>query len=156
MKNLELFITLLNHYNKLAYTHNYIFGFEYDNNIYYINTDNKYLDIMLTLDKASRGAGYSIRFKPTSKIKQLMFTMFNPVLLCSKEFFKEQFENTKYNKGELFEKMITELNGLEWKKDNNDFTTSGDMEVNGIAYQIKFENATFTNERTLMNLLKRV
>lgn len=156
MKNLELFITLLNHYNELAYTHNYIFGFEYDNNIYYINADNKYLDIMLTLDKASRGAGYSIRFKPTNKIKQLMFTMFNPILLCSKEFFKEQFENTKYNKGELFEKMITELNGLEWKKDNNDFTTSGDMEVNGIAYQIKFENATFTNERTLMNLLKRV
>lgn len=155
MKNLELLMTLINHYNELAYTHNYIFGFEYKGNIYYVNTDNKYLEIILTLDKASRCAGYALRFKPTNEIKQLMFTMFNPTLLCSKDYFNNECENSKYNKGEIFEKMITEINGLKWEKDSKKFTECGDIEMNGKSYQIKFEKATFTNEKTLMNLLKR-
>ena len=156
MKNLELLLTMINHYNSLAYTHEYIFGFEYKTNIYYVKTNNRYLELILTLDKASRGAGYALRFKPTNEIKQLMFTMFNPELLCSKEFFTLECENSKYNKGEIFEKMITELNGQVWEKDNKKFTECGDIEINGIAYQIKFEKATFTNEKILLKMLKRV
>ena len=42
----------------------------------------------------------------------------------------------------------------EWEKDNVPFTEAGDIEVNGIAYQIKFEKATFTNEKSIANLGK--
>ena len=48
--------------------------------------------------------------------------------------------------------MVTEYFGREWKKDNVPFTEGGDLTVNEIAYQIKFEKATFTNEKTLARL----
>lgn len=155
MTNINLLLSMIQAYNSIAYAHNYVFGFEFEKNIYYVQTDEKYLDILLTLDRASRGAGMALRFKPTVKIKKLLFSMFNPTLLCSAEYFADCVENSKYNKGEIFEKMYTELNGQIWKKDNKNFTKDGDITINGIAYQIKFEKATFTNEKSLMNLIKR-
>ena len=58
-------------------------------------------------------------------------------------------ETTKYNKGEIFEKLITEYFGMKWEKDNVPFTEGGDIEINGKAFQIKYEKATFTNEKFL-------
>jgi hypothetical protein len=66
--------------------------------------------------------------------------------------FETLVEESKYNKGEIFEKLVTENFGQEWTKDNVPFTKGGDLTVNGIAYQIKFEKATFTNEKTLARL----
>lgn len=154
--NNALLLTMIDLYNKLAYTHNYVFGFEYDGNIYYVITDNSHLDLILTLDKASRGAGMALRFKPTKRIKKLLFTLYNPTLICSTEYFNEMVENSKYNKGEIFEKLYTEINGQKWEKDNKKFTEDGDITINEISYQIKYEKATFTNEKTLINLMKRV
>ena len=54
--------------------------------------------------------------------------------------------------GEVFEKMETEKAGQTWTKDNVPFTIDGDLTVDGIAYQIKYEGATFTNEKTLAKL----
>ncbi len=156
MKNLTLLISMIETYNTLAYTHNYIFGFEYRGNIYSVTTDNKYLDCLLTLSKASRDAGMALRFRPTREQKELMFTLYKPELICSKEYFENMVKDSKYNKGEIFEKMITEKNGQNWKKDSAKFTVSGDIEINNIAYQIKFEKATFASEKTLIGLMKRV
>ena len=76
----------------------------------------------------------------------------NAGLLCSEKFFEEQVASTKYNKGEIFEKMVTEYFGQEWEKDNVPFTEDGDITVNGVAYQIKFQKATFCNEKSIANL----
>ena len=73
-------------------------------------------------------------------------------VLCSEEFFDELKKMSKYNFGELFEKLITELNGQEWEKDNVPFTEDGDLTVDGIAYQIKYEKATFINEKQMMRM----
>ena len=59
------------------------------------------------------------------------------------------FEESKYNRGEIFEKLVTEFYGQKWEKDNVPFTDDGDLTVNGIAYQIKFQKATFTSEKQL-------
>jgi hypothetical protein len=61
-------------------------------------------------------------------------------------------KESKYNKGEIFEKLITEMNGQTWTKDNADFWKDGDLTVNGKSFQIKYEKATFTNEKTLARL----
>ena len=50
-------------------------------------------------------------------------------------------ENSKYNKGEIFEKLITESYGQKWEKDNVPFFSGADLTVNNIAYSIKFEKA---------------
>lgn len=106
---------------------------------------------ILKLDKASRGAGYSLRFCPTNAQKTFLLTK-GAQVLCSKEFFETSVKESKYNKGEIFEKMVTEFYGQEWTKDNVPFTEDGDLTTNGIAYQIKFEKATFTNEKTLARM----
>ena len=69
--------------------------------------------------------------------------------------FDETVTATKYNKGEVFEKMVTEGYGQAWEKDNVPFTKDGDLTVDGVAYQIKFEKATFTNEKSLMKMENR-
>ena len=78
----------------------------------------------------------------------------NATALCSTLYFNELVANTKYNRGEIAEKLVTEYMGQEWKKDNVPFTEDGDITIDGVAYQIKFEKATFTNEKALANLRK--
>lgn len=152
MTNKALFMALINGYNSLAFTHHYIFGFSYKGNIYMTKADADMLPALLMLDKASRGAGYSIRFKPNNSIKVALLT--NAELICSTKFFEETVADSIYNKGEIFEKMVTERFGQVWEKDHVPFTEDGDLTVNGVAYQIKFEKATFISEKGLMNMMK--
>ena len=151
MKNNEIKRTLIEFYNKHAFTHKYILGFRMNGNIYYVIVTDKELDFVTKLDKASRGAGYSLRFKPNKAQKNYLMSL-GAEVLCSEEFFNELKLMSKYNFGELFEKLITELNGQEWTKDNVPFTEDGDLTVDGIAYQLKFEKATFITEAQMMRM----
>lgn len=152
MTNLALFNEMISKYNQIAFTHNYIFGFEFMGNIYMVETTSEILPYVLKLDKASRGAGYSIRFKPNKSQKVLLMGK-NAKILCSKEYFQDMVKNSKYNNGEIFEKLVTEYFGQEWEKDNIPFTKDGDITTNGKSFQIKFHSATFTNEKTLARLM---
>ena len=151
MKNVTMFNHLIKTYNKLAYTHNYIFGFEYKGVVYASYQDSTILASICKLDKASRGAGYSLRFQPTNAQKVALLT--ESEVVCSKEFFDNMVKDSKYNKGEIFEKLVTEnMFGQEWSKDNVPFTKGGDVETDNMAYQVKYQGATFTNEKTLARL----
>ena len=149
-QNTALHISLINRYNAVAFTHEYIWGFIYKKNVYMAITSSDVMPFVTCLDKASRGAGYALRFCPNAD--QKIALMPNAELLCSETYFNEQVASTKYNKGEIFEKMVTEFFGQEWEKDNVPFTEDGDITVNGIAYQIKFQKATFCNENSIANL----
>ena len=81
-----------------------------------------------------------------------MLLMVKAEALCSVKYFNEVYSGCKYNRGEVFEKLVTEHFGQEWVKDNVPFTEAGDIEVNGKAYQIKYDRATFCNEKSLANL----
>ena len=151
MKNNEIKRTLVQFYNKHAFTHNYILGFRMNGNIYYVIVDAKELDFVTKLDKASRGAGYSLRFKPNKAQKNYLMSL-GAEVLCSEEFFNELKTMSKYNFGELFEKLITEMNEQTWVKDNVPFTEDGDLTVDGVAYQLKFEKATFITEAQMMRM----
>lgn len=152
MTNTSLFQSLINRYNAVAFTHEYIWGFEYKGNIYMAITDKSMMPFVCTLDKASRGAGYALRFCPNAQQKLALLP--KAQLLCSSRYFTETVATSKYNKGEIFEKMVTEFFGQTWEKDNVPFTEDGDITVEGIAYQIKFQKATFCNEKSIANLEK--
>lgn len=148
-------------YNKVAFTDKYILGWTLKHVIYFTICDRELVDWVTCLDKASRGAGYALRFKPNTEQKYMLMAN-GAEVLCSEMRFNEILEETyinekgkevHYNKGEVFERLITEKAGQEWKKDTVPFTMAGDIEWNGVAYQIKFEKATFTNEKSLMNLM---
>ena len=151
MKNIALFEQMVNTYNSKAYTPNYIFGIDYKGNIYKVTVDHEILSLILKLDKASRGKGYSLRFKPNNKIREMLLAK-GAQLICSTEYFKKLTSESKYNKGEIFEKLVTEWYGQTWEKDSIPFTEDGDLTVDGIAYQIKFEQATFLTEAQMLRL----
>lgn len=142
---------MIKFYNAKSFTHNYIFGFQYKGNVYEITTDAEILPAILKVDKASRGNGMSLRFRPNNAIKQMLIDL-GAEMLCSSEDLKAETEKARYNIGEWFEKRETEKVGQTWVKDSVPFWKDGDLTVNGIAYQIKFENATFINEKTMARL----
>lgn len=150
MTNTTLLQNMINAYNEMAFTHNYIFGFSYKRNVYMAYAYGEDLPYLMKLDKASRGQGYALRFSPNTEQKLMLLT--NSKVLCSTDYFNATVENNKYNRGELFEKMVTEYFGQTWVKDNIPFTKAGDIKVGRISYQIKFEKATFCNEKTLAHL----
>ncbi len=150
-KNVALFRKMVKFYNSKSFTHLYIFGIRFCGNIWLVKTTSEILETVLSLDKASRGAGYALRFKP-NKAKKAALLAENGKILCSEKFFDELAKNSKYNKGEIFEKLVTELYGQTWEKDNVPFTDDGDLTVDGIAYQIKFEKATFINEKQMLRI----
>lgn len=152
--NTTILYNLIDRYNNMAYTHRYIWGFTLKGVVYMAVTSSKKMPYICKLDKASRGAGYALRFCPTTE--QKMFLMPKAQMLCSEKYFEELVANSKYNRGEIFEKLVTEYFGQVWVKDNIPFTEAGDIEVNGIAYQIKFQKATFCNEKSLANLERQV
>lgn len=149
--NQTIFRLLIAKYNQLSFTHQYLFGYAYRGTIYCTTATADVLPFVCTLDLASHGGGYALRYRPNNEQKRLL-QGFQTFALCSTEFFEAELEGFKYNRGELFEKMVTEHFGQEWKKDTVPFTKAGDIVVNGTHYQIKYEKATFTNEKTLQNL----
>lgn len=153
MENIALLQIMLDKYNKLSFTHRYILGFHYKKNIYLVEADASVLPYVLTIEKASskNGGGYGLRFNPNNEQKVLLLSK-GAQVLCSKDFFDNAVMNSKYNRGEIFEKMVTEKCGQMWKKDNIPFFMGGDLTVDGVAYQLKFEKATFVNEATLARL----
>ena len=152
MTNTTLFMNMIDRYNTLAYTHHYLFGFVLKHVVYVAEADETILPYIAVLDKASskNGGGLTLKFHPTTAQKMLLMANARP--LCSEEFFMAQVRNSKYNKGDIFEKMLTEKAGQVWTKDHVRFDMDGDLTVDGIAYQIKFDKATFASEALLASL----
>ena len=144
---------LQDRYNSMAFTDQYIMGYRFADMVYMTICNACIVDAVTCLDHASRGAGYALRFKP-SKAQKAILMAENMTPICSIKFFDDMVKESKYNKGEIFEKLVTEFFGQEWEKDSVPFTEAGDIEVDGVAYQIKYESATFTNEKTLARLSK--
>lgn len=153
MTNTVMLKTMLDRYNANAYAHKYIMGFTDRKTVYMAVCGEDMLPYVCTLDKASRGAGYALRFCPNKEQKEVLKTG-ELVALCSADYFMALVSGSKYNKGEIFEKLVTEHFGQKWVKDNIPYTMAGDIEVDGIPYQIKYEKATFCNEKSLANLAK--
>ena len=58
------------------------------------------------LDRASRGAGMALRFCPNADQKLALLPSAQP--LCSEAYMESLTAESKYNYGELFEKLVTE------------------------------------------------
>lgn len=149
MNRTAILIALIARYESRAFTHNYIMGFIYKGAVYAVTTRG--LSFGIKLDQASSkcGGGYSIRFAPTEAEKEALILSGQCELICSEEFFLATVASSKYNKGEIFEKLITERAGQVWEKDNVPFFKGADLTVNGTAYSIKFQKATICTESTL-------
>ena len=136
-------------YNKRAGAHKYIVGFMRHGIVYYVQLDFVQLCELLKDDRASskRGGTFKLRVRVTAEQAMSFIYSGAAIELCSVD---ELTANTKYNKGENFERIVTELLTAEtWVKDSVPFYVKGDINVNGEEIQIKLDGAELTNEKTL-------
>ena len=138
-------------YNALAVATAYIVGFILDGMLYYTMSAH-IADDFLKLDRMSskRGGWAKIRVKLTSADRKALVACGKAIMIGSADLLDT---DDKYNKGERFEKIITEkLTGETWVKDSVPFNVAGDITLNGEEVQIKFDGAELTNERILMRM----
>lgn len=142
---------MIDRYNALAVATAYIVGFILNGMLYYtmsahINPDFLKYDRM----SSKRGGWAKIRVRLSSADRKALVECGKAVLIGSAELLNTA---DKYNKGERFERVITELlTGEEWVKDSVPFNVAGDITLNGEEVQIKFDGAELTNEKTLMRM----
>lgn len=142
-------MSMYSNYEALSKADAYIIGFCTGGKIYMIET-TVIPTTLLKEEKASRNQGTSLRLRIRSAIKKEMVN--NATCLGGMEIIAD----SKYNKGEAFERAVSSYYGIEWKKDNVPFYVSGDIEKNGKQIQIKFEGATLCNSKQLERLLAMV
>lgn len=149
---------LINGYNAKTYTHSYVFGNAVGGMVYAARVmDGRGLLPFLTyVDKASskNGGTYSLKYRPNGKQWAMITAQAEEVkAICSIDYLETLKANSRKNRGQLFEELVAHAFGGELEtRSNLKFTEAGDMNLNGVAYQVKYIKATFVDERTLMNL----
>lgn len=144
---------MINLYNTLSVADGYIVGFILNHLLYYVTFDGHLPTEILKFDRASskRGGMAKVRVRVSSEIRKAMVANGQAVLLGSEELLNTA---DKWNKGERFERVITETLTTEtWVKDSIPFNVAGDIELNGKQIQIKFTDAELTNEKTLRRMV---
>lgn len=158
MENITIQSYLTTEYNRRAYTHSYIFGYTVRGTVYAarVMDARDILPYIVSLDRASskNGGTYSIKYKPNAEKVAIINTAAAEIRpICTVDYMESLFANSKQNRGQIFEDMVIKAwHGAPVGGKNAKFTDCGDMVADGIHYQIKFNKATFTDERTLKNL----
>lgn len=140
--------TMINHYRNHSAADSYIVGFVYDKNLYFV----KMAEIaprFLNVEVASRNQGENLRLR-LKKSHRASLMKKNPVCLGSADMLVAD----KYNKGEIFEKAVTEYYGQTWEKDTVPFWVQGDINLDGEEVQIKLDSATLMNTKQIAKLKK--
>ena len=140
--------TMIRNYRRISAADAYILGFA-DKGQLYMAESTSVPPRYISFEQASRGQGYSLRLRLKKAWKTQLLK--KAICLGSAEGLTA---DTKYNKGENFERIVSNYYGIEWHKDNEAFTKCGDISVNGVEIQIKFDGATFTTESTLKKQMR--
>ena len=140
------------YYNKLAGCHKYLIFFGYGDSIYLAETEK----IMPRWcveghESTSKGGHQKFRMSMKNKHKEELLRKG-----ATKVFTKAEFSEMPYgNKGHNCEWWLHQVCDLgTYKPDRERFDKCGDVCINGIEYQVKFENASLTNVNTLHNAQK--
>jgi len=139
--------TLIRNYRKYSAADAYIVGFIYNAMLYFVEMA-EIAPRFLNVEEASRGQGDNLRLRLKKAHKASLVK--NAVCLGSADALVAD----KYNKGEIFEKMVTEYFGQTWKKDTIPFYVQGDIRIDNKEVQIKLDSATLVNEKMLNKIKK--
>lgn len=140
--------TMINNYRKYSAADAYIIGFVANKMLYFVEMA-EVAPRFLNVEVASRNQGENLRLRLKKNHKATLMKK-NPICLGSAEMLNDE----KYNKGEIFEKAVTEYYGQEWEKDTIPFWVQGDINLNGKEVQIKLDSATFVNTKQIAKLKK--
>lgn len=136
---------MINAYNLTSYTHNYIMGYEEDGYIKMSFTNEDALNHLCSLDWTRKAyqSERKLRWKGCTKAHRKYLSQHKTIVLCTVEEFERVYESIKYNRGEVFEKLVTEYYNQIWFKDTVCYKVAGDIIIDNVSYQIKFQGASF-------------
>lgn len=135
--------TMIKHYRSHSAADEYIIGFTNDKMLYFVRLP-EILPRWLNVEEASRNQGQNLRLRIRKKDKT---TLLNKGAICLGP--SSLLKQDKYNKGEIFEKLVTEYYGQKWSKDTIPFWVQGDIKINNIEIQIKLDTATLMNTKQI-------
>ena len=137
-------------YERLSASHVYALGFVHAGLLYAVKLSFAQLSEYFKIDRASskRGGFAKIRIKLTSAQRAELAKVAD--LLGTDDLLTK---DAKYNKGDNFERELTERWAHKvWKKSSIPFYVAGDIQIDGINIQVKFDYAELTNEKILTML----
>jgi hypothetical protein len=138
--------SMIKTYRQFSAADNYILGFVYEKMLYMVRVA-EIMPRYLNVEEASRNQGENLRLR-LKKAHKAQLMKKAPICLGSADCLND----SKYNKGEIFEKLVTEYYGQEWKKDTVPFWVQGDINLNGEEVQIKLDSATLMNTKQVAKL----
>lgn len=139
-------------YTKTAAADRYIIGFTKGEAVYAVEMENLPYEILReSVTSSKRHAAVALRVYIRKAVKAELMIKAEMVGTVA-----DLTADNRYNRGDNFERMVCERYGIPWKKDSTLYTEAGDLTVNGIAYQIKFDGASVTNEYTLRRNLPAI
>lgn len=166
--NPEMQRFLATHYHRLAYTPNYVFGVKSHGRVLAVAIENLDYDTLIQItycepNAGSHGGYYGLRMNNCGKVMDLILEKGKPLFdIGSYKEFENGFANYRANgnsgnRGNYFEDLFTELShGTKPGGKTACFTDCGDVVVNGVHYQCKLYNATFTTTSTIEKTMARL
>ena len=140
-------------YEKFTAAEGYIIGFPVGNDVYAIQFDRiprKYTRVQKECSSCGGGYGLYVNVKGKKVAQDLLR---KAVKVGTVDELIDP--NGKWNKGVMFEKMVWEHNGMEFRgKDKVPFHVSGDITIDGKEIQVKYLHARICYDRTLTKLKK--
>ena len=133
-------------YRQFSAADNYILGFVYEKMLYMVRVA-EIMPRYLSVEEASRNQGENLRLR-LKKVHKAQLMKKAPICLGSADCLND----SKYNKGEVFERLVTEYYGQTWQKDTVPFWVQGDINLNGEEVQIKLDSATLMNTKQMAKL----
>ena len=138
-------MNLLNAYKATTAATAYIIGFLMNNKVYtiYLKDLPEWL-IGEDRESTSHGGVRKLRIRMNTIARHRLMNMGAAYIGTAADILA-----SRKNKGEAFEQWVTENAGQEWHKDSVPYFVDGDITINGVKYQIKFESASLANENTI-------
>ena len=145
-------------YERFTAAEGYSIGFPVGDDIYAIEMTK--IPRRFTRVQKETSGGYGLYVKIGAKDAKKLAPKATKVgtmadLIDSEGHINEKGERVFWNKGVMFEKLIWERNGMEFRgKDKIPFYESGDITIDGKEIQVKYRHARICYDKTLTRLKK--
>lgn len=143
----------IRYYRKFSGADAYILGFIYKHELYAVQVD-EIMPRFIKVEKSSakKGAHEKLQLRLLNKHKEQLIRKGAQKIGTEADLLE-----IPNNKGVSFERMIYRMNQQKpRKKDNICFAKGGDININGIEYQIKLNGAQIVEFRTLNRIQKEM
>ena len=141
----------IHYYRKFSGADAYILGFVYKHDLYCITVDEIMPRFMRVEKSSSKKGGHEkLQFRLNNALKEQLIRKGAKKIGTETDLLE-----IAGNKGVSFERMVYRMNGQEPRpKDSVRFDKGGDININGVEYQIKLDGAQIVEFRTLNKIQK--